>query len=226
LSSVTLLLLMVLVIGSHAPPALDRLMDDARRGRFQVVCCWSISRFGRSMVNAVLAMHELTELGIRLVALQQSVDTGTVVGRGVAALLAALALVDEMQSALDEQAFGPLHGHSRCVEAIVCPLVAGVLQRRGFEPKTTSYNSLWSQPKADGAWGRGGDRASVIGLEVKLHEDYAAPLSQVVAFLAAYESCAVVHVRAKSSADNSALAREITGAVISRLRLGPWNIAP
>ena len=43
------------------------------------------------MVNSVLAMHELTELGVRLVALQQSVDTGTVVGRGVAALLAALA---------------------------------------------------------------------------------------------------------------------------------------
>jgi DNA invertase Pin-like site-specific DNA recombinase len=66
-------------------------MDDARRTRFGVVVCWSISRFGRSMVNAVLAMHELTELGIRLVALQQSVDTGTVIGRGVAALLAALA---------------------------------------------------------------------------------------------------------------------------------------
>ena len=72
-------------------PAIDRLMADARRGRFTVVLCWSISRFGRSMVNAVLAMHELTEFGIRLVALQQAVDTGTVVGRGVAALLAALA---------------------------------------------------------------------------------------------------------------------------------------
>jgi DNA invertase Pin-like site-specific DNA recombinase len=78
--------------GSKASrPALDSLMADARRGRFGVVVCWSISRFGRSMVNAVLAMHELTELGIRLVALQQAVDTGTVVGRGVAALLAALA---------------------------------------------------------------------------------------------------------------------------------------
>jgi DNA invertase Pin-like site-specific DNA recombinase len=78
--------------GSKASrPALDRLMDDARRRRFDAVVCWSISRFGRSMVNAVLAMHELTELGIRLVALQQSIDSGTVVGRGVAALLAALA---------------------------------------------------------------------------------------------------------------------------------------
>jgi DNA invertase Pin-like site-specific DNA recombinase len=72
-------------------PALDELMAEARRGRFDAVVCWSISRFGRSMVNAVLAMHELTELGVRLVALQQAVDTGTVVGRGVAALLAALA---------------------------------------------------------------------------------------------------------------------------------------
>ena len=79
-------------------PALDMLMDAARRRRFDVVVCWSISRFGRSMVNSVLAMHELTELGVRLVALQQSVDTGTVVGRGVAALLAALA-----EAELDEK---------------------------------------------------------------------------------------------------------------------------
>ena len=52
--------------GSKASrPALDRLMTDARRRRFDAVVVWSISRFGRSMVNAVLAMHELTELGIR-----------------------------------------------------------------------------------------------------------------------------------------------------------------
>jgi DNA invertase Pin-like site-specific DNA recombinase len=36
-------------------PALDLLLDDARRARFDAVVCWSISRFGRSMVNSVLA---------------------------------------------------------------------------------------------------------------------------------------------------------------------------
>jgi len=80
------------VSGSKASrPALDRLMDDARRRRFDAVVCWSISRFGRSMVHSVLAMHELTELGIRLVALQQSIDSASIVGRGICALLSALA---------------------------------------------------------------------------------------------------------------------------------------
>lgn len=72
-------------------PKLDQLLIDGRKRQFDAVVCWSISRFGRSMVNSVLAMHELTEMGIRLVALQQAVDTGTVIGRGVAALLSALA---------------------------------------------------------------------------------------------------------------------------------------
>jgi DNA invertase Pin-like site-specific DNA recombinase len=75
-------------------PALDRLMDDARRGRLDAVLCWSISRFGRSMVNSVLAMHELTELGVALIFVQESIDTGSIVGRGIAALLAALAEQD------------------------------------------------------------------------------------------------------------------------------------
>ncbi len=72
-------------------PAFDEMMADARRKRFDVVVIWSFSRFGRNMVASVLAMNELAELGIRLVSIQQGIDTGTVIGRGVAALLAALA---------------------------------------------------------------------------------------------------------------------------------------
>ena len=72
-------------------PSLNRLMADARRRRFDVVVCWSVSRFGRSMVNSVLLMNELTELGVALVFTSQGLDTGTTIGRGVVALLAALA---------------------------------------------------------------------------------------------------------------------------------------
>ena len=75
-------------------PEIDRLMADARRRRFEVVLCWSISRFGRDMVGSVLTMHELTELGIELIFLQESIDTGSIVGRGIAALLSALAEQD------------------------------------------------------------------------------------------------------------------------------------
>ena len=51
-------------------PALDRLMDGARRPGFEAAVVWSISRFGRSIVGSVLAMQELAELGIRLIVLQ------------------------------------------------------------------------------------------------------------------------------------------------------------
>jgi DNA invertase Pin-like site-specific DNA recombinase len=32
-------------------PALDRLMADARRGRVDVICVWSLDRFGRSLAH-------------------------------------------------------------------------------------------------------------------------------------------------------------------------------
>lgn len=72
-------------------PELNRMMADARQRRFGVVVCWSVSRFGRSMVNSVLLMNELSELGVALVFTSQGLDTGTTIGRGVVALLAALA---------------------------------------------------------------------------------------------------------------------------------------
>lgn len=72
-------------------PGLNHLMADARQRRFDVVVCWSVSRFGRSMVNSVMLMSELAELGVALVFTSQGLDTGTTIGRGVVALLAALA---------------------------------------------------------------------------------------------------------------------------------------
>jgi len=72
-------------------PALDRLMEDARRRKFDVVVAWSVSRFGRSLVNSVVTMQELSDLGVGLVFVTQGVDTTTTIGRGVVALLAALA---------------------------------------------------------------------------------------------------------------------------------------
>lgn len=75
-------------------PELDRLLADARAGRLDLVICWSVSRFGRNMVASVLAMDELLRLGVRLVFVKESIDTSTVVGRAVAALLSGLAEQD------------------------------------------------------------------------------------------------------------------------------------
>jgi len=72
-------------------PELDRMMEDVRSGRINAVVCWSVSRFGRSMVNAVMLMDELRKREVVTFFYQQGLDTSTPVGRGVCALLAALA---------------------------------------------------------------------------------------------------------------------------------------
>ncbi len=43
------------------------------------------------MVNAVINLHELTQIGVRLVSIVHAIDTSTAIGRGVTALLTALA---------------------------------------------------------------------------------------------------------------------------------------
>jgi len=62
--------------GSRADrPGLDRLMEDARLRRFDVVVVWKLDRFGRSLVHCVSAIQELAGLGIRFIAASQGLDT-------------------------------------------------------------------------------------------------------------------------------------------------------
>lgn len=56
-------------------PALDRLMADARRRRIDVVLCWALDRFGRSLRHLVTAIDELGHLGVGFVAITQGIDT-------------------------------------------------------------------------------------------------------------------------------------------------------
>jgi putative DNA-invertase from lambdoid prophage Rac len=48
-------------------PAFERMMADARRGRFSVLLIWAIDRFGRSMVGNLTDVVELDRLGVRIV---------------------------------------------------------------------------------------------------------------------------------------------------------------
>src|SRR5690349_12592234 len=52
-------------------PALDRLMADARRGRIDVICVWSLDRFGRSLAHVVTTVQELHERGVAFVSLKE-----------------------------------------------------------------------------------------------------------------------------------------------------------
>ncbi|MBE7463008.1 MAG: recombinase family protein [Planctomycetes bacterium] len=72
-------------------PTLDRLMADAKKGAFGVVLVWRFDRFPRSTTHLLSALEEFRVLGIDFVSLQESIDTGTPMGRMVFTICAAVA---------------------------------------------------------------------------------------------------------------------------------------
>ena len=56
-------------------PSLDRLLQDARKRRFDTIIVWKLDRFGRSLQHLVNTIAELSALGIRFVAVTQGIDT-------------------------------------------------------------------------------------------------------------------------------------------------------
>ena len=56
-------------------PQLDRMMQDARRKKFNCVLTWKLDRLGRSVINCINLIKELEQQKIRFVALTQGIDT-------------------------------------------------------------------------------------------------------------------------------------------------------
>ena len=72
-------------------PGLMALMDDARRGAFDVVLVWRFDRFARSVKQLVVALEEFRSLGIDFVSQQEALDTSTPMGRCMFAIVGAMA---------------------------------------------------------------------------------------------------------------------------------------
>jgi DNA invertase Pin-like site-specific DNA recombinase len=72
-------------------PALDRLMADARRGKFDVVVVWRFDRFARSTSHLLRALEEFQSLGIDFVSLKEAIDTSSATGKMIFTVLAAVA---------------------------------------------------------------------------------------------------------------------------------------
>ena len=71
-------------------PALDRLIQDATRRRFDVLICWRLDRLGRSLKHLVTLLDELQALGVGFVSLGEGIDLQTPAGRLQLHILAAL----------------------------------------------------------------------------------------------------------------------------------------
>ena len=72
-------------------PALDRLMADAHRRRFDAVVVWKFDRFARSVSHLLRALETFRALGIEFVSLSEQVDTSTPMGKMVFTVLGAVA---------------------------------------------------------------------------------------------------------------------------------------
>ena len=72
-------------------PGLDRLLNDARRGRFDVVAVWSFDRLGRSVRHFLQVVDELAHLNIEFASFRENIDSTGPTGRIVLVILSAVA---------------------------------------------------------------------------------------------------------------------------------------
>ena len=72
-------------------PALDQLMADAHKGKFQVVLVWRFDRWARSSKHLVMTLEELHHLGIEVISCQENIDTSSPLGKAMFTIVASIA---------------------------------------------------------------------------------------------------------------------------------------
>ena len=75
-------------------PALNELLDDAKKRRFDVVLVWRFDRFARSTKHLILALEEFRNLGIDFVSYQENIDTSSPLGSAIFTIISAVAQLE------------------------------------------------------------------------------------------------------------------------------------
>ncbi len=72
-------------------PELDRMMDDARRHRFDVLMVWACDRLARSTKHLLQTLDELNGFGIQFLSQREAIDTEGPLGRAIIVIVSAMA---------------------------------------------------------------------------------------------------------------------------------------
>ena len=72
-------------------PALDELMSNARKRKFDAVLCWRFDRFARSTKHLITALEEFRHLGIDFISYQENIDTSSPLGKAIFTIVSAIA---------------------------------------------------------------------------------------------------------------------------------------
>ncbi len=75
-------------------PALNELMNDAKKRRFDAVLVWRFDRFARSTKHLILALEEFKNLGIDFVSYQENIDTSSPLGSAIFTIISAVAQLE------------------------------------------------------------------------------------------------------------------------------------
>lgn len=81
-------------------PGLDRLIRDARLGKFKVVIVAALDRIGRNLVGTLELFLELQHYGVAVISLREAIDFTTPMGKATLAIFAAIA---ELEGALTRE---------------------------------------------------------------------------------------------------------------------------
>ena len=72
-------------------PALDQMMADARRGRFDIILVWACDRIARSTRHLLEVLDELNRIGVEFASFREQIDTGGPLGRAIVVIIGAIA---------------------------------------------------------------------------------------------------------------------------------------
>jgi len=72
-------------------PALDQMLTDAKRRKFDVLVCWRLDRLGRNLKHLITLLDDLQALGVAFVSLAEGIDATTPAGKLQLHILAAIA---------------------------------------------------------------------------------------------------------------------------------------
>ncbi|MEI6080097.1 MAG: recombinase family protein [bacterium] len=72
-------------------PSLKQLLEDARKRKFDVVLCWKLDRFFRSLKDLVNTLQYLTDSGVQFVSYKDNIDLSTASGRLMMQILGSFA---------------------------------------------------------------------------------------------------------------------------------------
>src|SRR6201984_2563382 len=80
--------------GKDSRPELNRLMEDARKRKFDAIVVWRFDCFARSTKHLLLALEEFRSLGIQFISYQENMDTSSPLGQALFTIVSAVAQLE------------------------------------------------------------------------------------------------------------------------------------